>query len=205
MFVRSATSIPREGVPVGAGITKQVLIGPDQGPNFALRKFSMQPGGGMPLHTNTVEHEQYVLRGRARVMIGDEVLEVKKDDVVFIPQGNSPFLSHPGGGALRVPLRGAEPSRTRPLSWEPGTRMKDCPWRTFRPLGQGIRGRAPGSGVRVPPSPEAPGGPGTPCLRDPQAPAPTSRSSTPVRHPMLPAAFPISSTSTVRQRIPSPS
>jgi len=41
----------------------------------------------MPLHTNRVEHEQYVLGGRARVVIGDEVVEVRKDDVVFIPGG----------------------------------------------------------------------------------------------------------------------
>jgi uncharacterized RmlC-like cupin family protein len=41
----------------------------------------------MPLHTNRVEHEQYVLAGRARVVIGEETLEVKKDDVVFIPGG----------------------------------------------------------------------------------------------------------------------
>ena len=26
----------------------------------------MEPGGGMPMHTNEVEHEQYVLRGSAR-------------------------------------------------------------------------------------------------------------------------------------------
>jgi len=41
----------------------------------------------MPRHTNQVEHEQYVLRGRARVGIGDEVLEVTRDDVVYIPAG----------------------------------------------------------------------------------------------------------------------
>jgi hypothetical protein len=41
----------------------------------------------MPLHTNRVEHEQYVLAGRARVVIGEETSEVKKDDVVFIPGG----------------------------------------------------------------------------------------------------------------------
>jgi quercetin dioxygenase-like cupin family protein len=76
-----------EEVPAGTGTQKQVLIGPDEGPNFALRKFSMEPGGGMPLHTNQVEHEQYVLRGRARVVIGTEILEVTKDDAVFIPGG----------------------------------------------------------------------------------------------------------------------
>ena len=84
---RPSSSIPTEIVPAGTGTRRQVLIGPDVGPNFALRKFIMDPGGGMPLHTNTVEHEQYILRGRARVVMGDEVLEVKKDDVVFIPGG----------------------------------------------------------------------------------------------------------------------
>ncbi len=47
----------------------------------------MEPGGGMPAHTNTVEHEQYVLRGRAKVGIGEEVIEVSKDDVLYIPAG----------------------------------------------------------------------------------------------------------------------
>jgi len=87
MPVRSSDSFPMEAVPAGTATARQVLIGPGQAPNFALRKFIMEPGGGMPLHTNTVEHEQYVLRGRARVVIGGEVLEVKKDDVVYIPGG----------------------------------------------------------------------------------------------------------------------
>jgi quercetin dioxygenase-like cupin family protein len=41
----------------------------------------------MPLHTNTVEHEQYVLRGGARVRIGDETHHVRAGDVVYIPAG----------------------------------------------------------------------------------------------------------------------
>jgi quercetin dioxygenase-like cupin family protein len=87
MPVRSSRSVQEEEVPAGTATVRQVLIGPNEGPNFALRKFRMEPGGGMPLHTNTVEHEQYVLRGRARVVIGDDVLEVEKDDAVFIPGG----------------------------------------------------------------------------------------------------------------------
>ena len=87
MSVRHSDAVPFEEVPAGRATRRQVLIGLDQGPNFALRKFTMEPGGGMPLHTNTVEHEQDVLRGRARVVIGSEVFEVSKDDVVFIPGG----------------------------------------------------------------------------------------------------------------------
>ncbi len=71
----------------GTETTMQVLISSEEGPNFAMRRFEIQPGGGMPMHTNTVEHEQLVLSGRARVHLGDEVYEVEKDDVLFVPAG----------------------------------------------------------------------------------------------------------------------
>ena len=41
----------------------------------------------MPKHTNTVEHEQYVLGGAARIGLRDEVIEVSRGDVIFIPGG----------------------------------------------------------------------------------------------------------------------
>jgi quercetin dioxygenase-like cupin family protein len=67
------------------GVTKQVLISSEEAPNFAMRRFIFQPAGKMPNHTNRVEHEQFVLRGRAKIGIGDEVFEVQQGDVVFIP------------------------------------------------------------------------------------------------------------------------
>ena len=85
--VKHADDVAAQPVSAGTATTRQVLIGPDEGPHFALRRFIMQPGGGMPAHTNTVEHEQYVLRGRARVGIGDQVHDVQPGDVVFIPAG----------------------------------------------------------------------------------------------------------------------
>lgn len=87
MSVRSAADVPFEPVSAGSGTKRQVLIGPDEGPNFALRRFRMEPGGGMPRHTNEVEHEQYVLRGRATVGIGDREVRVGPDDVLLIPAG----------------------------------------------------------------------------------------------------------------------
>jgi quercetin dioxygenase-like cupin family protein len=87
MSVKHSEDLPRVTVQAGTGTERQVLIGPDEGPNFALRRFIMQPGGGMPNHTNTVEHEQYVLRGSATIGIGGETREVRQGDVVFIPAG----------------------------------------------------------------------------------------------------------------------
>ena len=85
--VKNLSQVPVEKIGAGKSTYRQVLIGPDEGPNFAMRRFIMEPGGGIPAHTNTVEHEQFVLRGRARIGIGDDVYEVKPDDVLFIPAG----------------------------------------------------------------------------------------------------------------------
>ena len=87
VIVKSAQSARLEKVGAGQGTSRSILIGSDEAPNFALRRFVMEPGGGMPRHTNTVEHEQYILKGAAQVGIGDAVHEVKEGDVVFIPKG----------------------------------------------------------------------------------------------------------------------
>jgi quercetin dioxygenase-like cupin family protein len=87
MALKHSEDTSKDPVAAGTATTRQVLVGPDEAPNFAMRKFTMEPGGGMPKHTNTVEHEQYVLRGRARIGLGNEVVEVKEGDVLYIPAG----------------------------------------------------------------------------------------------------------------------
>jgi quercetin dioxygenase-like cupin family protein len=96
MTVKHANEVEAKNVVAGKDTTIQVLISSQEGPNFALRKFSMLPSGGMPRHTNTVEHEQYVLRGHAKIGIGDEIHEVKAGDVVFIPAGEIHFYENIG-------------------------------------------------------------------------------------------------------------
>lgn len=86
--VRAAGDVPIAPVKAGVATGMQVLVGPGEGaPNFVLRRFIMGEGGGMPKHTNEVEHEQYVLRGRAKITIGDCVHEVSADHTLYIPAG----------------------------------------------------------------------------------------------------------------------
>lgn len=86
--VRPASVVPAKQVAAGTATEMQVLVGPSEGaPNFVLRRFIMQQGGGMPLHTNDVEHEQYVLTGRARIRIGETVHEVAAGHTLYIPAG----------------------------------------------------------------------------------------------------------------------
>jgi quercetin dioxygenase-like cupin family protein len=87
MLVKKVKEIRKEKISAGSETFRQVLISGEDAPNFAMRKFTIEPGGSMPLHTNTVEHEQYVLNGKAEVRIGDELIIVQKDDVVYIPAG----------------------------------------------------------------------------------------------------------------------
>lgn len=86
--VKPADAVEAREIAAGRSARTQVLLGEADGtPHFAMRRFTMGEGGGMPRHTNQVEHEQYVLRGRARITIGDDVHEVGPDDVLYIPAG----------------------------------------------------------------------------------------------------------------------
>ncbi len=87
MFVKKIDQIIKEEVKAATKTYRQVLIGSGEGPNFAMRKFTIEPGGEMPMHTNTVEHEQLILNGHAKVVIGDKTFDAGKNDIVFIPAG----------------------------------------------------------------------------------------------------------------------
>jgi quercetin dioxygenase-like cupin family protein len=86
--VKQSEAVQLKDVTAGTATRMHVLIGPDDGaPHFAMRRFVMEKDGGMPTHTNQVEHEQYVLRGRAQVGIAGKVHEVHAGDVLYIPAG----------------------------------------------------------------------------------------------------------------------
>lgn len=86
--VKAVEQIELEHLSGAQDTSMAILIGPQDGaPNFVMRRIVMKESGGMPAHTNAVEHEQYVLRGRARVGIADEIHEVSAHQVVYIPAG----------------------------------------------------------------------------------------------------------------------
>jgi quercetin dioxygenase-like cupin family protein len=99
--VKRIEEVPAELVPDAFGVSKQVLISAGEAPNFAMRCFTIQPGGSMPLHTNLVEHEQYVLGGNAKVVIGEESCLVGPGSVVFIPAGAAHAYVNTGSEPFR--------------------------------------------------------------------------------------------------------
>ena len=87
-LIRRRNEIEYEAVGAADGMEKGVLIADEHGaPNFAIRRFELEPGAEVPKHTNEVEHEQYVLEGEYTVGIGEEEYPVSAGDSLLIPAG----------------------------------------------------------------------------------------------------------------------
>ncbi|MFQ3284408.1 MAG: quercetin dioxygenase-like cupin family protein [Natronomonas sp.] len=96
-MIKRAASIEQHAVDAGEGLSKSVLVGPDDGaPNLAIRRFELEPGGSVPKHTNEVEHEQYVLEGQYIVGIDGEEHTVVAGDSLFIPAGTVHWYRNDG-------------------------------------------------------------------------------------------------------------
>lgn len=86
-MIKNVSEFEEQKVDAGEGVSIQVLISNEEAPHFAMRKFRIRKDGFMPYHTNSVEHEQYVLNGKAKVIIDGKEFIAKKDDRLFIPAG----------------------------------------------------------------------------------------------------------------------
>ena len=63
---------------------RQLIQETDGAPNFAMRQFTVEPGGHTPKHHHPYEHEVYVLEGSGIVIDGDEERQLGAGDCVFV-------------------------------------------------------------------------------------------------------------------------
>ena len=87
MKVKSSQQVDNRPVEMeGAeGCTVRWLIQADDGaPNFAMRQFTVEPGGFTPKHHHPYEHEVYVLEGSGIVIDGDKEKPLNAGDCVFV-------------------------------------------------------------------------------------------------------------------------
>lgn len=104
MLIRRADQMP--GLPVemdGAeGIEMRMMVGrADGAPTFAMRHFTVKPGGHSPHHQHAYEHEVYVVEGTARIEQDGDFRDITAGDVVFVEpnkvhqfvnNGDTPFV-----------------------------------------------------------------------------------------------------------------
>jgi quercetin dioxygenase-like cupin family protein len=68
-----------------SGVSMRWVISEKQGAeNFALRVFTVEPGGNTPLHTHDWEHEVFVLKGNGSAYSDGEYVPMQQGDVIFI-------------------------------------------------------------------------------------------------------------------------
>ena len=92
MSVKHSSDVRSEPVAAGKATTRQVLISPEEGPNFAMRLFTIQPGGEIPIHNHFYHQTMYILSGRVECYQYDpqteEAIQTKvteSGDFIYVP------------------------------------------------------------------------------------------------------------------------
>lgn len=85
------------------GASMAVMVGRSDGaPNFALRSFSVEPGGHTPRHSHDYEHEVFVVSGSGTILLGDETKQIRPGDVIYVKADlEHQFNAAQGGQPLR--------------------------------------------------------------------------------------------------------
>ncbi len=86
MYCKASSEYERSVIPktVNASIA---VLSPESEEDFLVRKVTLAEGGSMPHHTNSLQHQQYVLNGEAKVVVGEETYRAKAGDFLYIPAG----------------------------------------------------------------------------------------------------------------------
>lgn len=113
VIVREMTDVQSTDMSNGAeivGVLKRVLVGPSDGaPTFAVRLFTLTPGGHTPAHAHPFEHGVVVLRGRGIVLTTAGPIPIRSGSVVFVPPGDDHQFRNTGAEPLEflcvVPVR----------------------------------------------------------------------------------------------------
>lgn len=104
MLIRRADDVP--GAPMEMdgvkGVRMRMMVGrADGAPTFAMRHFTVEPGGHTPRHSHDYEHEVYIVEGGGRVEHDGEFRDIRAGDVVFV----KPNAVHQFVNTGRAPLK----------------------------------------------------------------------------------------------------
>ncbi len=84
MFCKNSENFEKCSIPKTQKSSISILS-PKEEKDFLVRKIKIEAGGSMPKHTNKIQHQQFVLDGEAKVIIGDKEFHAKKGDFLYIP------------------------------------------------------------------------------------------------------------------------
>ncbi|MCK5833406.1 cupin domain-containing protein [bacterium] len=91
MKIGNERDVPKNDVLLkdAKGVKIQWLISGDDGaPNFAMRRFTIIPGGHTPYHSHAHEHEVFIIAGKGKAVYKNRSIEVIPGSFVFIDGGS---------------------------------------------------------------------------------------------------------------------
>jgi len=86
MYCKNSDEFTKNSVPKTQK-AKIAVLTPKEDKDFIVRKIKIEAGGSMPNHTNEIQHQQYVLSGEAKVVVGENEYHAKEGDFIYIPAG----------------------------------------------------------------------------------------------------------------------
>lgn len=90
-------------VPGASGTTKRVLIGTRDGaPTFAVRLFTISPGGHTPRHSHPFEHGVLVLEGKGELLGNGGTRPLSAGMAVYVPPNEEHQFRNTGDEDLQL-------------------------------------------------------------------------------------------------------
>lgn len=86
MYCKNSDEFVKHDIPKTKN-AKISVLSPDEEKDFIVRKISIKADGSMPNHTNIIQHQQFVLSGEAKVVVGEKTYHAKQGDFIYIPAG----------------------------------------------------------------------------------------------------------------------
>jgi quercetin dioxygenase-like cupin family protein len=87
MLIRREKDVAAQPVdmPGVKDVQMRLMVGrADGAPNFAMRQFTVQPGGHTPRHSHNYEHEVYIIEGTGQVEDNGQHHDIGAGDVLYV-------------------------------------------------------------------------------------------------------------------------
>ncbi len=104
-LVRKTNEVPAVDLSDGqtvVGATKQLLLGPAEGaPTFAVRLFTLTPGGHTPQHSHPFEHGVVVLAGQGELVTPEAVHPLAPSTAAYVAPAEKHQFRNTGSEPFR--------------------------------------------------------------------------------------------------------
>ena len=85
-YFSNIEKVEKQSVPIkgSKGFYIQWLVTKNEGAHYAVRRFTVEPHGMLPMHNHKYQETMIILKGKCKVCVADKQFELKEGDFIFI-------------------------------------------------------------------------------------------------------------------------